>query len=121
MENGDEWVRNCQKIEGKKHEFGNKMPHNTDSKEGVRDLFSKKWLAGDFDSDYSDTLSIDKVVDFWLAEIAARDERLVEIFQWLLGELGDFPDLSTKPHYRFRSELREKLKTVGLITSHKED
>ncbi len=31
------------------------------------------------------------------------------IFKWLLGENGDFPDLSEKPHYKFRTELRDRL------------
>lgn len=34
-----------------------------------------------------------------------------EIFSWLLGENGNFPDLSQKPHYSFRSELRKRLST----------
>ncbi len=34
------------------------------------------------------------------------------IFKWLLGENGDFPDLSQKPHYKFRTELREKLASL---------
>lgn len=34
------------------------------------------------------------------------------IFKWLLGENGRFPDLSQRPHYSFRSELRERLKSL---------
>ena len=34
------------------------------------------------------------------------------IFGWLLGNYGDFPDLSKKPHYSFRTELREKLEAL---------
>ena len=35
------------------------------------------------------------------------------IFGWLLGNYGDFPDLSKKPHYSFRIELREKLEALS--------
>lgn len=37
--------------------------------------------------------------------LAQRDEEYAEIFKWLLGEKGDFPDLSQKPHYSFRNIL----------------
>jgi len=35
------------------------------------------------------------------------------IFKWLLGEEGDFPDLSQPPHYSFRSELRKRLSILN--------
>lgn len=35
-----------------------------------------------------------------------------EIFKWLLGESGDFPNLSEKSHYSFRTELRERLSAL---------
>lgn len=44
--------------------------------------------------------------------VAGERERYAEIFAWLLGEGGDFPDLSQKPHYSFRTELRKKLSTL---------
>lgn len=48
--------------------------------------------------------------------LKSRDKKLIEryqdIFSWLLGENGEFPNLSQKPHYRFRTELRERLKKL---------
>lgn len=35
------------------------------------------------------------------------------IFDWLHGENGEFPDLSQKPHYRFRSQLRQMRKMLN--------
>lgn len=40
---------------------------------------------------------------------AKEREKYDEIFAWLLGEKGDFPNLAEKPHYRFRTELRARL------------
>lgn len=37
------------------------------------------------------------------------EAKYADIFAWLLGERGDFPNLAEKPHYRFRTELRERL------------
>lgn len=51
-------------------------------------------------------------IDEALAERQSCEEMVEmydEIFKWLLGEKGDFPDLSQKPHYSFRTELRAKL------------
>ena len=36
------------------------------------------------------------------------------IYARLLGENGDFPDLSQKPHYKFRTELRERIAKIKL-------
>lgn len=41
-------------------------------------------------------------------EIKTTLAELDDIFQWLFGRGGDFPDLSQKPHYAFRTELRAK-------------
>jgi hypothetical protein len=48
------------------------------------------------------------------AEAEARGREKAEklyapIFDWLYGVNGEFPDLSQKPHYRFRTELRKRL------------
>lgn len=43
-----------------------------------------------------------------------RDKKYQKIFDWLYGLDGDFPDLSQKPHYRFRTELRERLARLSL-------
>ena len=43
-------------------------------------------------------------------EEARQEERggHIEIYKWLLGYYS-FPDLSIKPHYKFREELRKRL------------
>lgn len=46
--------------------------------------------------------------------LAKKDEEYSDIFAWLLGEKGDFPNLAEKPHYRFRTKLREMLSTLNL-------
>ncbi len=37
------------------------------------------------------------------------ENKYKDIFDWLLGQNGDFPNLAEKPHYSFRTELRERL------------
>ena len=45
--------------------------------------------------------------------VKERDKQYKEIFNWLDGSKGDdFPDLSQKPHYRFRSEMRRRLEAL---------
>ena len=44
-----------------------------------------------------------------------------EIFDWLLGLNGDFPNLAEKPHYRFRTELRERLSSLSHESVGKEE
>ena len=61
-----------------------------------------------------------RLVEWIRSLLLAHEEKVQrgydEIFSWLLGEKGDFPDLSTKPRYKFRPELRERLAhTKGLI------
>ena len=57
-----------------------------------------------------------KKIDRLISLVVEQEkEKYKEIFEWLLGEKGDFPDLSQKPHYSFRTELRERLK--GLINN----
>lgn len=41
-----------------------------------------------------------------------------DIFDWLLGEKGDFPDLSQKAHYSFRKELRKKIAKAHAIVNN---
>lgn len=56
---------------------------------------------------------IDSKIDEASARTAEEQERKYEeIFKWLMGEKGDFPDLSKKPHYSFRKELRKKLSAI---------
>lgn len=46
-----------------------------------------------------------------LKEVEKSREAMKEtedLMLWLLGEDGDFPDLSQKPHYSFRTELRKR-------------
>lgn len=47
------------------------------------------------------------------AGVEARDVQYKGIFDWLHGLSGDFPDLSQKPHYCFRTELRERLQALS--------
>ncbi len=64
--------------------------------------------------------TINVMTDYWLSIVASEKERAVseresayqEVFEWLLGEKGGFPDLSQKPHYSFRTELRKKLQLI---------
>lgn len=59
----------------------------------------------------------DEIADWWLSKLSQASKEAVEgiemkyeeIFAWLLGMGRDFPDLSKKPHYSFRTELRKKL------------
>lgn len=55
-------------------------------------------------------------IDLIRQEICKAEEgkkkEYAEIFAWLLGEKGDFPDFSQKPHYSFRTELRKKLEAL---------
>ncbi len=37
------------------------------------------------------------------------EKKYADIFSWLQGTNGEFPDLSQKPHYSFRAELRSRL------------
>ncbi len=73
--------------------------------------FRKKWQENFF---YSTTPnSIVSFIDDALTSIdqQAREEerkKVEDVISWLLGENGDFPDLSQKPHYKFRTELRKK-------------
>jgi hypothetical protein len=39
-------------------------------------------------------------------------DEVESIFAWLHGDNGDFPDLSQKPHYSFRSQLRTMRKAL---------
>ncbi len=41
-----------------------------------------------------------------------REKKYADIFSWLQGLNGDFPDLSQKPHYSFRTELRKRLASI---------
>ncbi|MES2216647.1 MAG: hypothetical protein V4481_05135 [Patescibacteria group bacterium] len=41
------------------------------------------------------------------------EKKYKDIFDWLHGLNGEFPDLSQKPHYRFRSELDKKIKDIN--------
>lgn len=48
--------------------------------------------------------------------LKAREEveqKYADIFAWLLGEKGDFPNVTDKPHYSFRTELRKRLSTLS--------
>lgn len=51
----------------------------------------------------------DAVAQAKAEERDALRKEYTAIFAWLLGEKGDFPDLSQKPHYSFRTELRQRL------------
>ena len=45
-------------------------------------------------------------------------DQVESIFNWLQGENGDFPDLSQKPHYSFRSDLRRLRATLTPPTTN---
>ena len=46
-------------------------------------------------------------------KVEELEKKYKDIFLWLSGENGDFSDLSQKPHYSFRTELRERLKSLS--------
>jgi hypothetical protein len=48
-------------------------------------------------------------------------DQVESIFAWLHGENGDFPDLSQKPHYSFRSQLRTMRKALDDTTKALQD
>lgn len=41
--------------------------------------------------------------------VRGRDEQYQPIFDWLLGQNGEFPNVTDKPHYAFRTELHRRL------------
>jgi len=66
--------------------------------------------AGEIDMLVSDPFVQDLIAQAKEQGKRERDKEYKPIFEWLCGERGDFPNLAEKPHYRFRTELREKLK-----------
>lgn len=100
---------------------------NNPSQEAVR-IVENFWETGHgqavatrMGEHYKEALSrmfIDMLTTFAHTIREEEFEKYDDIFAWLLGEHGEFPDLSQKPHYRFRTELRERIKHLRPTTNH---
>lgn len=83
---------------------------------GWEKSFDDKFDYGVLSGNDPDEDITDDVKSFIRQELARQKEedrkKYDQIFKWLLGKNGDFPDLSQKPHYSFRTELRKRLDAV---------
>lgn len=114
LPNGDEWVKNCQRIEGKKHEFG----------EGEKELregfINHPKLAGAHG--YCNEVFANKIADYWIEKfkaLEARKEAELTAFKEKIQELSDtWPEYQSDDYDKGMKWMKNRV--LEIITSLKE-
>lgn len=85
----------------------------------MEDRFKKSLCWQDKDGKWflnGNPTTVPDIIHFIHQEISLTEKWKVkqyeDIFKWLLGENGEFPNVMDKPHYAFRTELRRRLTSL---------